>query len=141
MAATEKTKITIEATVNAPIEKAWKNWNNPNAIMKWNSAHPSWHCPKAENDLRIGGKLNARMEAVDGSMGFDFWGIYDEIKNHELIAYTMGDGRKVKITFTTEGDSTKIVEVFEAETENPIEMQQDGWQAILDNFKAYTESN
>lgn len=141
MATTEKTKITIEATVNAPIEKVWKNWNDPDDIMKWNSAHPSWHCPKAENDFRIGGKLNARMEAVDGSMGFDFWGIYTEIKNHELIAYTLGDDRKVEIIFTANGDSTKIVETFEAESENPIEMQRDGWQAILNNFKSYTESN
>lgn len=138
---TEKTKITIEAIVNAPIEKVWKFWNEPNHITKWNSAHPSWHCPTAENDLRTGGKISSRMEAVDGSTGFDFWGIYTEIINHELIAYTLGDDRKVEIQFSTKGNTTKIIETFEAESENPIEMQQGGWQAILDNFKKYTEEN
>lgn len=141
MTATEKTKITIEANVHAPIDKVWKYWNEPSAIIKWNSAHPSWHCPKAENDLRVGGKISSRMEAVDGSAGFEFWGIYTEIKNHELIAYTLGDDRKVQITFLSEGDTTRIVEIFEAESENPIEMQREGWQAILNNFKIFTESN
>lgn len=141
MSENEKTKITIEAVVNAPIEKVWKYWNDPVAITKWNSAHPSWHCPTAENDLRVGGKISSRMEAVDGSAGFEFWGIYTEIKSHELIEYTLGDDRTVKINFSSDGSSTKIVETFEAESENPIEMQKGGWQAILDNFKKYTEEN
>lgn len=141
MATTEKTAITIETTVKAPVEKVWKFWVSPEHITKWNSASDDWHTPKAENDLRTGGKFSSRMEAKDGSFGFDFGGVYDEVKIHEVIAYTMGDGRKVKIIFTANGNETKLTETFEAESENPIEMQRGGWQAILDNFKKYTEAN
>lgn len=133
--------ITIESTVKAPIEKVWKLWNTPEDVTKWNNASPDWHTPKAENDVRTGGTFNYRMEAKDGSMGFDFGGTYDEVKTNEKIAYTMGDGRKVKNTFTPSGNETKIVVSFEAETQNPIEMQRNGWQAILDNFKKYAESH
>lgn len=135
------TMITIETTVNAPVEKVWNYWNAPEHITKWNSASPDWHTPRAENDLRPGGKIASRMEAKDGSMGFDFWGIYDEVRNHEYIEYTLGDGRKVKINFATNGNSTKITESFDPENVNPREMQQYGWQAILDSFKHYTEAN
>ena len=135
----EKTIITVENTVNAPVEKVWECWTKPEHITQWNNASDDWHTPHAENDLRAGGSFVSRMEAKDGSMGFDFGGVYDSVINNQYIAYTMDDGRKVKITFTGNGDKTKVVESFEAENENSIEMQQGGWQAILDNFKKYAE--
>ncbi len=139
--AANKTKITVESNINAPVEKVWKTWNAPEDIVKWCSASDDWHTPRAENDPRTGGKFFSRMEAKDGSFGFDFGGIYDLVKPHELIEYTMGDGRQVSIRFSTDGKTTKIVETFDAEELNPVEMQQSGWQAILDNFKKYTEAN
>ena len=141
MEAQNKTTITVKNTVNAPVEKVWEYWTNPEHITRWNHASEDWHSPHAENDLRAGGKFVARMEAKDGSMGFDFSGVYDQVKNHEYIEYTIGDGRKVKVNFIGNGDSTSIVETFEAENTNSPEMQKGGWQAILDNFKKYTESN
>lgn len=136
-----KTTITVETTVKAPIEKVWEYWTSPEHITQWNNASEDWHTPSATNDLKAGGKFTSRMEAKDGSFGFDFWGIYDTVTKHECIAYTLGDDRKVSISFTTEGDHTKVVEIFEAESENSIELQRGGWQAILDNFKKYTENN
>ena len=136
----EKTIITIENTVNAPVEKVWECWTKPEHITQWNNASDDWHTPHAENDLRMGGSFVSRMEAKDGSMGFDFDGVYDEVKTNELITYTIGDGRKVSIIFKSNGNTTKVAEIFEAEEQNPVEMQKDGWQAILDNFKKYTES-
>lgn len=141
METTSKTKITVESIIKAPVEKVWKLWNAPEDIKKWCNASPDWHAPKAENDLRKGGKFATRMEAKDGSFGFDFGGTYDEVINNEVIAYTMDDSRTVKITFTKNGNETKVVETFEAENQNPIEMQKGGWQAILDNFKKYAENN
>lgn len=135
------TKITVESTVNAPVEKVWEFWTTPEHIMKWNSASEDWHTPFAENDLRAGGKFASRIEAKDGSFGFDFGGVYDDVKPNEFIAYTMGDGRKTEITFTRNGGETKMVETFDAESQNPVEMQRGGWQAILDNFKKYAEAN
>lgn len=108
--------------------------------MQWNSASPDWHSPKAENDLREGGSFSYRMEAKDGSMGFDFAGIYDRVQPNERIDYTMGDGRQVTNTFRANGNATDVVVTFDAETENPEDMQRMGWQAILDNFKKYAES-
>lgn len=136
-----KTVITIESTINAPVETVWEYWNKPEHITKWNAASEDWHSPRAENDLRPGGKFSARMEAKDGSMGFDFAGIYDSITPNQYIAYTMGDGRKVEVNFSQSGNSTKVVESFEAEDMHSHEMQKAGWQAILDNFKKYTEGN
>lgn len=136
----QATVITVENTVNAPVKKVWKLWTTPEHITKWNNASDDWHTPFAENDLRAGGKFLARMEARDGSFGFDFEGIYDEVKTNELIAYTLGDGRKVKITFSPSGAETKVVETFDAENTHSIEMQRGGWQAILDNFKKYAEN-
>ena len=141
METANKTNITVAATVNAPVEKVWEFWSDPEHIVKWCSASEDWHAPKAENDLRVGGAFSTRMEARDGSFGFDFGGIYDVVEPNRLIAYTLGDDRKVKITFEAEGQTTRVTETFEAETINPIEMQQGGWQAILDNFKKYTEAN
>lgn len=135
-----KKSITIESIINAPIDKVWKLWTEPEHIKKWNNASPDWHTPFAENDLKAGGKFSSRMEAKDGSFGFDFGGVYDDVKTNELIAYTLGDGRKVKIIFSAQDNKTKVVETFEAESENPIEIQRGGWQSILDNFKNYTES-
>ena len=132
--------ITVETTVKAPIEKVWQYWTEPRHIEKWNNASDEWHTPHVENDLRVGGKFNARMEAKDGSFGFDFWGLYDVVEEKKQIEYTLGDERKVKISFTPQGDDTKVVETFEAESTNSIELQRGGWQAILDNFKKYTES-
>ncbi|MCD6067596.1 MAG: polyketide cyclase [Bacteroidetes bacterium] len=141
METTNTMAITVEATVNAPVEKVWKFWNEPQHITKWCSPSDDWHAPKAENDLKVGGNFSTRMEAKDGSFGFDFGGVYDEVTTHKVIAYTMSDGRKVKILFTPEGTGTKVTETFDPENINPIEMQKGGWQAILDNFKKYVENN
>jgi uncharacterized protein YndB with AHSA1/START domain len=140
MNTSEKTIITIETIVNAPIEKVWNTWISPEHIVHWCSGSADWHTPKAENDLRTGGKFLTRMEAKDGSFGFDFGGVYDNVKTNELIEYTMDDSRKVNILFAQTGNGIKITETFEAEDINPIEMQQEGWQTILNNFKNYTES-
>lgn len=131
--------ITVEATVIAPVEKVWNNWTDPNHICNWNNASEDWHTPFAQNDLRPGGRFLSRMEAKDGSQGFDFWGVYDEVIFHQVIAYTLGDGRKVKVTFLSQGSATRIVETFDAETTFSVEQQQAGWQAILENFKKHAE--
>jgi len=141
MTESNKTSITVENTVNAPVEKVWELWTAPEHITKWNNASDDWHTTRAENDLRAGGKFLSRMEAKDGSFGFDFEGTYDEVRPNEAIVYTIADGRRVEVIFTSAGDSTKVVETFEAESENPIEMQRGGWQAILDSFKKYAEAN
>lgn len=132
--------ITIEATVKAPLEKVWNLWTTSEHITKWNNASDDWHTPRAENDLRVGEKFLWRMEAKDGSAGFDFTGTYDEIKLNELIAYTIEGGRKVRIVFAPLGNYTLVTESFEPENENSEEMQKNGWQSILDNFKKYVES-
>ena len=141
MTTIKKTSVTVENTVNAPVEKVWEFWTVPEHITKWNTALDTWRSPSAKNDLRVGGKFSFRMEAKDGSMGFDFDGVYDKVKKNQLIAYTIGDGRKVKVIFTSQGNSTKVVETFEAENTHSLEMQRDGWQAILNNFKKYAEKN
>lgn len=135
------TTITIETTVNAPIEKVWKMWNAPEHITKWATGSSDWHTPYAENDLRVGGKFLSRMSAKDGSASFDFVGTYDEVKTNSIIAYTIEDGRKVMTAFANNGKTVKIVQTFEAETENAPELQRAGWQTILDNFKKHVESN
>src|SRR6185503_2564295 len=140
METANKTAITITTTVNAPVEKVWEYWTKPEHIMNWNFASDDWQCPRSENDLRKGGKFSARMEAKDGSMGFDFGGVYDEVKPNEQISFTMGDNRKVDVFFKSEGNQTKIIETFEAETTHSEEMQRTGWQTIMDNFRKYTEN-
>ena len=135
----QRTSITVASTINAPIEKVWEKWNAPEAITEWCTATPEWHTPRATQDLRVGGSFTTRMEAKDGSMGFDFGGTYDAVEEHRLIAYTMGDGRRVSISFNSDGNSTHVSETFDAEDQNPVEMQRAGWQAIMDNFKAYVE--
>ncbi|MEP7373931.1 MAG: SRPBCC family protein [Chitinophagaceae bacterium] len=136
----EKTVITVETTINAPVEKVWETWTKPGHIIQWCSASEDWHAPKAENDVRVGGSFATRMEAKDGSFGFDFGGVYDAVRINDYMEYTIGDGRKVQVTFSSQGNKTKVVESFEAEATNPVEMQKGGWQAILDNFKKYTEA-
>lgn len=132
--------ITVETTIAAPVEKVWELWTLPEHIVKWNNASDDWHTPHAENDLRTGGKFLSRMEAKDGSEGFDFWGIYKTVRMYEVIEYVTGDERKVRIEFTGNGNETKVVETFEAEKVNSIELQRGGWQTILNNFKSYTEA-
>ncbi len=133
------TMITIQTTIDAPINKVWQLYTTPADIMQWNNASPDWHTPRAENDLRVGGKFLSRMEARDGSAGFDFEGVYDEVQTHDLIEYSMADGRKVKTSFTEIDGKTTITIEFDAENENSLEMQKAGWQSILDNFKKYAE--
>ena len=133
--------ITIESTIMAPVEKVWEYWTKPEHITRWAFASEEWHTPWAKNELRPGGSFTSRMEAKDGTMGFDFGGVYHAVQSNEYIEYTIADGRKVTITFTKQGKATKIVESFEPEKMNSEDMQRRGWQAILDNFKKYTENN
>ena len=135
-----KIAITVEALVKAPIEKVWSSWTEPKHITKWNQASDDWHSPHAENDLRTDGKFKTTMAAKDGSMSFDFEGVYTNVQQHIVIEYAMADGRKVSVVFSQNGNQTKVVETFDPENENPIEMQRGGWQAILDSFKKYTEA-
>lgn len=136
----DKRMITVQTTVNAPLDEVWDKWTSPSDITKWNHASDDWHSPRAENDLRVGGKFSYRMEAKDGSMGFDFEGTYDTVKKNELIEYKIIDGRKVTVSFFDERGKTKVVESFEVENKNPEDKQKFGWQSILDNFKKHVES-
>lgn len=132
--------ITVETEIDASIDKVWDYWILPEHIVNWNFASDEWCCPAAANDLKPGGEFVWRMEAKDGSMGFDFTGTYLQIDKEELITYTMTDGRKVEIHFIDEGNKTKLIESFEAEGTNSDELQRAGWQEILNNFKKYVES-
>jgi len=138
---TTKTIVSVHVIIHAPVEKVWEYFNSPEYIVKWNFASDDWFSPSATNDLRVGGKFNYRMEAKDGSFGFDFYGVYDEVIENELIEYTLGDNRKVKIMFYAMANKTEVVENFETEEENTVELQRTGWQAILDNFKKQVENN
>lgn len=133
-------KITIEAHVAAPPATVWQRWTAPEHITRWNFASDDWCCPRAENDLVIGGTYRARMEAKDGSFGFDFEAVYDLVDPGRALAYTMADGRRAETRFEAEDGGTRVTTVFDAESENPVAMQRDGWQAILNNFKAYAET-
>ena len=137
----QKNYITIQALIAAPVQLVWGKWNNPADIVKWNTASDDWHTTKAANDLQTGGTFNSRMEAKDGSFGFDFYGIYDKVVENELLEITLGDKRKVTVIFKSAEGQTLITQTFEAENENSPELQQNGWQAILDNFKKYTENS
>ncbi len=139
MITTEKTTVTIETSINAPVERVWNYWTEPWHITHWNQASEDWFTSYAENDLKVGGKFASRMEARDGSSAFDFGGEYDSVILLKQIKYTLGDGRNVKITFSSEGDHTVVTESFETETIHAVEMQLAGWQSILDNFKKYVE--
>ena len=130
----------VSSIINSDIETVWNCFTQPEHITKWNFADPSWHCPAASNELRIGGRYFARMEAKDGSFGFDFEAIYTEIIEGETFTYEFG-GRLAKIDFIEKEHLTELVINFDPETENPVELQKTGWQAILNNFKNYVETN
>jgi len=134
------TKITVKAIVQVPVEKAWNYYTHPAHIVKWNFASDDWICPAASNDLKPGGKMDWRMEAKDGSMGFNFTGIYSKVLINKEIEYKLDDQRTVEILFLPHGNDTLVSVLFEAEQMNSIELQRDGWQAILNNYKKYAES-
>lgn len=136
----ESQTIVIENTVKVPVKRAWEIWTSPKHIVKWNAASDDWHTTSAESDLKAGGKFTSRMEAKDGSFGFDFSGVFEEVRENEYVASKLDDDRKMTVAFISQGDETKIIETFETENTNPIELQKSGWQAILDNFKKYAES-
>ena len=140
MKTSDITTVTVETTVNESIDRVWKIWSDPEHIMQWNSASADWYTPHAENDLRTGGRFLSRMSSRDGTVAFDFSGTYDIVEFHKRIKYTMDDNRKVEVLFTTEEDKTRITETFEAENENSIELQKNGWQAILENFRKHVET-
>ena len=132
--------ITVETTIKASVEKVWSSWTEPEQITHWYFASEDWEVPYAENDLWVDGKFKIRMSSKDESSGFDFEGVYTKIVKNERIEYTISDRRKVKITFSEQNGETKVTESFDAENENPYELQKGGWQAILNNFKKYLES-
>jgi len=131
--------ITVQANIQAPVEKVWKYFTNPLHIVNWNFAMSEWHCPSATNHLEVGGEFHYTMAARDNSMSFDFWGTYQKIEKEKNIEILLGDGRSMLVTFEMTDATTIITEKFEPENENPVEMQQTGWQMILDNFKSYVE--
>ena len=133
-------KITVETVVNAPLKQVWDAWNNPADIKQWNTAQEDWHTTKSTVDLREGGKFTARMEARDGSEGFDFEGTYTRVVPQKAIEYRMSDGREVKVEFVERGGGVVVKETFDTENENPPELQRQGWQAILDNFGRHVEA-
>ena len=137
----ESREISVRTKIKAPVKQVWEYWTEPKHITKWNYASPDWHSPSAENDLRENGRFSYRMEAKDGSAGFDFEGTYDKVEPLKHIAYTLDDGRRTKIAFREEGNVTLVAETFDADPSHSMEMQQNGWQAILENFKAYVEGN
>ena len=132
-------KITVETAVKADLEKVWSAWNSPDDIKRWNAASDDWHTTNASVELREGGKFSARMEAKDGSEGFDFEGTYTRVVPRKLIEYRMDDGRQVAVEFSEQPGRVLVRETFEAETQNAPEMQRQGWQAILDNFARHVE--
>jgi len=136
-----RSTITVETTVNAPLQKAWQHWSEPEHITQWYFASDSWYAPSAVNDLRVGGKFKTTMAAKDASSKFDFEGLYSHIINYQLIEYIINDGRSVKVIFTSKADKTHVLETFEAEESNPLDVQKGGWQNIMNNFKIHVESN
>lgn len=132
--------VTISVTVQAPLAKVWDCWTQPEHITQWNFAIDTWQCPWATQDLRVGGRQESRMEAKDGSMGFEFGGTYTVVDTHQKLAFTMDDNRSVEVTFEETADGVVLTESFEVEDMNSVEMQRNGWLAILHNFKAHTES-
>lgn len=135
------TPITIQTTIHAPVSKVWEYWNEPRHITQWAFADDTWEAPSAENDLRVGGTFKTVMAAKDKSASFDFTGEYTNVEEHNHIAYTMSDGRKVKIDFIQIPEGTQVIETFDPEQENSEELQRSGWQSILDNFKKHVEQS
>ena len=136
-----KPRITVQVNIEGSVEQVWKFWTSPESISQWNNASDDWHTPYVDNNVKVGATFLWRMEAKDGSFGFDFGGTYKVVKPNEQIQYVLGDDRKVNIDFHSTGSITKVTETFEAESENSLELQQAGWQAILDNFKKFVEKN
>jgi len=137
---TETKVITVQTVIKAPVKKVWRLWSEPDHIINWCTATDEWHTPKAENDLKVGGRFLTRMEAKDGSSGFDFTGKYEKVELYKEIDYVIDDGRKVKITFDEKNNETTVMESFDAENINSAEEQKTGWQAIMDSFKKYVET-
>lgn len=136
-----KNPITVQTVINAPMQKVWDYWNKPEHITKWAFASDDWEAPASENDVRVGGTFKTTMAAKDKSASFDFTGTYTVVNEHALIEYDIADGRHVKVEFSETPEGVKVVETFDPENENSEDMQRSGWQAILDNFKKYTEGN
>jgi uncharacterized protein YndB with AHSA1/START domain len=134
-------KIRVETLVNADLKKVWEYFTTPEHVMNWNFASSDWHCPAASNNLVTGGSFSYTMAAKDGSFSFDFAGVYDEVIEKEQFTYSMADGRQVQVIFEEQDGGVLVIEIFDPESENPVEMQQAGWQMILDNFRKYTESH
>lgn len=137
----DKQLISVETNIKAPVKEVWKFWTTPVHIKQWNNASADWYTPSAENDLREGGTFSYKMASRDGSNSFNFGGVYDEVKENDLLVYTLDDGREVRIRFKEEGRATRVVEEFEPDGAHPNSVQKDGWQAILNNFKRYVEQN
>lgn len=129
--------ITVSAELPLPLSTVWEKWTHPEHVTQWNFAHESWHCPKASSDFQVGGEFHYLMAARDGSFEFDFWGTFDAIEMEKQIAITLGDGRKMVVDFVPTENGTRVTETFEPEQVNPVEMQKQGWQAILERFKVY----
>jgi len=140
MSQSDKAQVTVECVVDVSVEKAWAVWTGVDHIVQWNAASADWHTTRAENDLTVGGRFTSRMEAKDGSVGFDFGGVYTEVEHLKVIRYRMDDDRKVEVIFTAiDESSTRVTETFDPENTHPVEFQKQGWQAIIDNFKAHAE--
>ncbi len=133
-------QIAVKTSIKAPISQVWENWTSPKHITNWNFASSDWHCPKAENNLVVGGEFHYFMEAKDSSFGFDFWGTYVTIEEEKFLEMVLGDGRKMSVLFEVSANETIVTENFDPETTNPVELQKTGWQLILDNFKLYVEN-
>lgn len=132
--------ITVQSVIHASVSKVWQCWTEPDHITQWNFANNDWHCPKAENSLTVGGRFSYTMASKDGSFSFDFWGVYDQVELYKSINYSLGDGRKMSVSFIAENDATLIKQIFDPEEINPAEIQAAGWQAILDSFKKHVEA-
>lgn len=132
-------KIKIHTQVQSTIDKVWDAWTNPKHIVHWNFATSDWHCPAATNELKVGGKFSTTMASKNGEFSFEFGGIYDLVEYPSHLAYTLEDGRKVKALFESNSEGVLVTELFDPEDQNPIELQQAGWQSILNNFKSYVE--
>ena len=135
-------KVTLKTTILRPVQKVWEFFTKPEHITQWNFANDEWKCPSAKSDLREGGRFNYRMETKDGSFGFDYAGVFEEIIPEQKLSYHLDDGRKVEVFFASiDNSTTEITEIFEPETSNPVEMQRDGWDKILHNFEKYAENH
>lgn len=132
-------RIEIENKINAKLDQVWEYWTKPEHITKWNIASEDWLCPKAENDLKEGGKFKYRMESEDGKVGFDFAGTYKEVKEKQKLTYELEDGRNAEVTFSEEDGTVMIKETLDTEDENPVDQQEQGWKSILESFKTYAE--